>query len=103
MTDKYTPSMDELRAAWQEHFTHPEAGTLGEQFDRAIAAHDAEVRAEARRKTIVAASQKAVTMALAFTAWPREGERYDAGPMVKAIVEELERIQAQNHTIGGAE
>jgi hypothetical protein len=50
MTDEpHTPSLDDLRAAWQEHHTHPDAGTLGQQFDRAIACVRAEAKAEALR------------------------------------------------------
>lgn len=45
MAEQDTPTIDEVRAAWQEHFTHPGVGELGEQFDRFIA----QVRAEALR------------------------------------------------------
>lgn len=46
MPEQYTPTIDEVRSAWQEHFTHPGVGELGQQFDRFIA----QVRAEALRE-----------------------------------------------------
>lgn len=56
MLNEYTPSTDEVRAAWQENFTHPDAGTLGSQFDRWLN----QVRAEVLRSAAERLRQKGI-------------------------------------------
>lgn len=48
MSDEYTPSMDEIRLAWWMTPDNPadNEGASDVSFDQAIAAHDAEVRAD---------------------------------------------------------
>ena len=56
MSENYTPSIEQLRTFWETHGTHVPAASAylridrKAEFDRAIAAHDAELREQIARE-----------------------------------------------------
>ena len=58
MSENYTPSMEQLRTFWETHGTHVPAASAylridrKAEFDRAIAAHDAELREQIAREIL---------------------------------------------------
>ena len=79
MSDTYTPTTEFIRARFSVTQTLGHVERYGEQFDRWLAAHDAQVREEGMKAMREAAAQVAET----FVPWVQSGEpQFDASRLM---------------------